>query len=105
MTRIDTNALADVINQCLENSTDLGFTPEQRAEFFKTGERLRPQLTKLLSAQFNDGTTQISDLNHQISALNAELRASAANLSQTATTLNNVARLVGTIDGLLSLAV
>ena len=105
MTRVDTDALEIVINTCLENSMDLRFTPQQRAEFLETGYSLRPQLLKLLSAEFTDNTPQVAEVNRQLKALNTALRAGAANLAETASTLANVARLVGTIDGLLGLVV
>ena len=105
MMRVDTTALAEVISQCFENATDGRFTPEERALFLADGKRLRGLLLNLLSAQFDDGTQQVVNANVEVKAVNADLKASAISLAQTAATLNNVARLVGTLDGLLNVAV
>jgi hypothetical protein len=105
MMKVDTTTLAEVISQCFENSTDGRFTTEERALFLADGKRLRGLLVNLLSAQFEDGTQQVIDANVELKTVNADLKASEMSLAQTATTLNNVARLVGTLDGLLNVAV
>jgi len=105
MMKVDTTTLADVIGQCFDNSTDGNFAASERAAFLADGKRLRGLLLNLLSAQFNNGTQQVLNANIELKAVNTELRASAATLTKTATTLNNVAHLVGSLDGLLTVAV
>jgi hypothetical protein len=105
MTRVDTTTLAEVVKQCFEHSTDGRFTPEERARFLTEGKRLRGLLMDLLSAQFTDGTEALVDANAAVRAVNADLKASAEQLARIATTLTNIARLVGTLDKLLNVAV
>jgi urease gamma subunit len=105
MMKVDTTALADSITRCFDNATDGRFPLQQRAAFLADGKRLRGLLLNLLSAQFNNGSQQVLDANDELKAVNAELKASAANIAKTASTLNNVAHLVGTLDGLLGVAV
>ena len=105
MTRVDTTTLAEVVKQCFEHSTDGRFTTEERARFLVEGKRLRGLLMNLLSAQFDDGTEALVGANAAVRAVNADLKASADQLAGIATTLNNIARLVGTLDKLLNVAV
>jgi hypothetical protein len=105
MTRVDTTALAEVVGQCFEHSTDGRFTPEERARFLVEGKRLRGLLMNLLSAQFIEGTEAVASANAAVRNVNADLKVSADRLAGIATTLNNVARLVGTFDRLLNVAV
>jgi len=105
MMRVDTTTLADAITQCFDNATDGRFSTLQRAAFLTEGKRLRGLLLNLLSAQFNNGTQQVLDANAELKAVNTELKAAAASIAKTASTLNNVAHLVGTLDGLLGVAV
>jgi hypothetical protein len=104
MMKLDTTTLADLIGRCFDNATDGRFTSSERATFLADGKRLRGLLLNLLSAQFNNGTQQVLAANAELKAVNTELRTSAVSLAKTATTLNNVGHLVGTLDGLLTVA-
>jgi geranylgeranyl pyrophosphate synthase len=105
MMKVDTTTLSDSVTQCFDNATDGRFSTSERAAFLTEGKRLRGLLLNLLSAQFNNGTQQVVDANAELKAVNTELKAAAANIAKTASTLNNVAHLVGTLDGLLGVAV
>jgi hypothetical protein len=105
MMKVDTTTLADVIGRCFDNATDGRFASSERAAFLADGKRLRGLLLNLLSAQFDNATQQVFSANAELKAVNTELRTSAVSLAKTTTTLNNVAQLVGTLDGLLTLAV
>jgi hypothetical protein len=105
MMRVDTTTLAEIISQCFDNATDGRFTLDERAVFLADGKRLRGLLMNLLSAQFEEGTQEVVDANAELKAVNADLKSSATSLAKTATTLRNVARLVGSLDGLLNVAV
>jgi hypothetical protein len=102
---LDTSTLAEIIRQCFDNATDGRFAPDDRAVFLADGKRLRGLLMNLLFAQFEEGTQEVVDANTKLNAVNADLKSSATSLAKTASTLRNVARLVGSLDRLLNVAV
>ena len=104
MIKVDTTALANIINQCFDYSSDGRIPSSEQTAFLADGKRLRGLLLNLLSAQFDDGTQAVLDTNKQLAAVNRQLGDAAASLAQSAQTLNTLANLVGNLDKLLNVA-
>jgi len=102
---VDTITLTAVINQCFELSMDGQLSAAQRSKFLAHGKRLRGHLMNLLSAQFTESSEALINANERLSEVNNELKDDAAVLAETAAVLNNIAKLSGTLDKLLNVAV
>ena len=102
---VDTMTLTAVINKCFELSMDGQLTAAQRSKFLAHGKRLRGHLMNLLSAQFTEGSEALTNANERLSEVNTERKDDAAVLSETTAMLSNIAKLAGTLDRLLNVAV
>ncbi len=102
MAKVDTVTLKNVILECFDFSMD-GRVPEaQQDTFLARGKRLRAQLVKLLSADFDEETAVFVAAGVKLQEVNEQLAKDADVLQDIAGTLANVARLVGIFDKLLN---
>jgi|GEM_PF-1110207 hypothetical protein len=103
--RSDNETLTKMILLCFDLSTDGGVPAEFRPDFLVLGKRLRGTLINLLSAQFDSQTPQFVEANAKIMAVNRALNETANDLARFADTIEQVGKLIGTLDGLLTIAV
>jgi hypothetical protein len=101
---VDTVTLTTIINECFSYATDLQLTPADQNGFLIAGKRLRGQLLNLLSAQFDNTSTQFAAAAKSLTAVNTTLATDATALANTATTLKNIGTLVSNLDKLLTVA-
>ena|SRR5436190_13090726 len=104
MMRVDSARLSEAINACFDLSMDNRLAADQRAGFLATGKRLRGSLLNLLTAQFNDGTQEVTDANGRLGQVATLLADRARVLSDAADALDQAGRLVKILDDLLKIA-
>jgi hypothetical protein len=103
--RLNVQRLTDCIVECFDLSSSGAVPSEFRGEFLVLGKRLRRALVKLVSAKFREGTDAIQAANLQIAVVNRRLKAEAKRLNDFADAVRAGSALVGTLDGLLTVAV
>jgi len=103
--KVDTTELVKVIDKCQDFALDGRLQPLQRAEFRSLAKRLRGSLVNLLSARFDEGTPAVLTANSELSRVNSQIASQTIALANIAQTVSDISKLVGTLDGLLSIAV
>ena len=102
--KVDSVALREVIDRCLDNSMDGRFTPAERAEFLAAGQRLRGALVRLLSESFDQVNAGLAQANGELAAVNTRLKKEADSLAHAAQTLADLTQVVGSLDKLIGVA-
>ena len=96
--------LTKLIMECFDNSMDNRFSFEERKEFLVQGKKLRGSLVNLLSADFEDGTSEVVEANKRICEINVRLKEKDRKLKNVATITDDVANLASILDDLLKVA-
>jgi hypothetical protein len=102
--KVDSVALTEVIDRCLDYSMDGRFTQDLRAEFLVVAKRLRGSLLNLLSARFDEGTQQLEEANAELTVVNTHLKKEAETLASAAQTIADLNKLIGSLDKLIGVA-
>jgi hypothetical protein len=102
--KTDNVVLTSVIEDCLRLSMDGRVSPENRSEFLALGKRLRGTLVNLLTAEFENGTAEVTAANAEINAIHNQLVRDVTNLNDTIDRLKKVNQLVTSLDGLIKFA-
>jgi hypothetical protein len=100
----DTNTLTTLISTLVDLSMDDDLAPEVQGQCLVLAKRLRGSLLNLLSARFNEGTSEVAKANAALAAVNTQVQALNTHLNAAAETIASVNALVGQLDGLLTLA-
>ena len=104
MEKIDTQALALLVDRCFDLSMDGRLSRSQRSRFLILAKRLRGSLLNLISARFEEDAKGLAEANAELVAIGERLGEEGAKLQKVADTLVQLGKLVGSLDRLLGVA-